>query len=103
MNFSFVHLHFRCYVGNIQALFISQNGSLDDVCFTAAENMTSFINSQDNGTIISAGSDPVLSFLTAGSSLEAEIGLATSEGGAQIVLPYLALQILATLMIVLLV
>jgi len=103
MNFSFVHLHFRYFVGNIQALFISKNGSLDDVCFTAAENMTSFINSQGDGTINSAGSDPVLSFLTAASSLEAETGLATSEGGAQIALPYLVLQILATLVTVFLV
>ena len=66
--------------------------------------MTSFINNQGDGTINTVDSDPVLSFLTAGSSLEVETGLSTSEGGAEIILPYFMLQVLlATLVTVFLV
>ena len=85
------------FLGNIQVLLMSANKSLEDVCFKAAEDMTSFINNQSSGTISTVNSDPVFSFLTAGSTLEVETSLATSNGGAEMILPYICLQLFATM------
>ena len=56
-------------IDNLEVLFEASDLSDAQVCFMAARNLTDLINTSEiNGT--TSTPDPVVSFLTAGSSLE---------------------------------
>ena len=56
------------HLGNLKA----ENASHENECFGSAENLSSSINNQGAETSVTTADDPVISFLTAGSVLEAE-------------------------------
>ena len=60
------------YIGNLEILFEAIDVADAVTCFMAAENFSEFINGQGDGTISEITPDPVVSFLTAASSLEQE-------------------------------
>ena len=60
----------RIYTGNLEILFEAIDVADAMACFMAAEDFSQFINGQGDGTISEITPDPVVSFLTAASSLE---------------------------------
>lgn len=95
------------YIGNLEFLFEAIDVEDALACFTAAEEFSEFINGQGDGTISQTPPDPVVSFLTASSSLEQEesrVNINTNpnpgdSGASQILPPTLMLLsiIVATL------
>ena len=91
-------------IGNLEILFEAIDVADAMVCFMAAEDFSEFINGQGNGTTLEITPDPVVSFLTAASSLEqVEGGSITTNpgdnGSSQILPP--ALVLLSTITIIL--
>ena len=92
------------FIGNLEILFEAIDVADAQTCFMAAEDFSEFINAQGNdSTITEITPDPVVSFLTAGSSLEQEEGrtITTNQpprdsGVPQILPPTLLLLLIIT-------
>lgn len=65
--------------GNLEIIFKAKNASHEKECFGGAENLSSSINNQGDETVVTTADDPVISFLTAGSVLEAEVSPVVAE------------------------
>ena len=72
-------VHFIFNAGNLEIIFKAENASHEKECFGGAENLSSSINNQGDETAIITADDPVISFLTAGSVLEAEVSPAVAK------------------------
>lgn len=93
------------YVGNLEILFEAIDITDAMACFMAAEDFSEFINGQGNGTISEITPDPVVSFLTAASSLEQEeaggsITTNPGDSGSSQILPPVSI-LLCTIVLIL--
>lgn len=73
----FVHCVFNS--GNLEIIFKAENASHEKECFGGAESLSSSINNQGEETSVTTTDDPLISFLTAGSVLKAEVSPAVSK------------------------
>ena len=78
---------YTTFSDNLEILFEAMDGTDPSVCFIAADNLSEFVNGQGDGTVSEIVPDPVLSFLTAASSLEQEASTPAGGSGAARILP----------------
>lgn len=88
-------------IGNLEFIFDAIDVADSEICSMAAEDFSESINQQGDSTTSEITPDPVVSFLTAGSSLEQEEGGATTtipgdSGTSQILPPTLLLLSIIT-------
>jgi len=72
---------------NLEVLLEAMAGTDPSICFNAADDLSEFVNNQGNGAVSEIIPDPVVSFLTAASSLEQEASAPTRDSGAARILP----------------
>ena len=81
----------KFHTADLQFIFEAINITDSLVCFMAAEDFSEFINGQGDGSTSEITPDPVVSFLTAASTLRQEEAGSTSvnpgDSGASQVLP----------------
>ena len=70
---SFIICIYNFFAGNLEIIFKTENESYENECFGNAENLSGTINNKGDESTITTTDDPVISFLTAGSVLEAEV------------------------------
>ena len=72
-------------VGNLEVIFEAKDTSDDYKCSVGAEHLSNSVNSQGDENSEVANAAPIVSFLTAGSVLEEEVGseegVGSDEGG----------------------
>ena len=97
--FQFYLSNYCFCAGNLEIIFKTENTSYENECFGSAENLSGTINNQGDENFVTITDDPVISFLTAGSVLEAEVN--PRENKAKSHLPSLFILVSAIIAVIL--